>query len=60
MGISDTSPRGGSLETEPRGRSGAGEARGAGGAPSPHLRGIIWLIRLPLVYSASRHYDNER
>lgn len=53
MGIDDTSPCGTSVATE------HAAARGRPPAPaSPrteHLRGIIWLIRLPLVYSVSRY-----
>lgn len=58
-GIGDTSPCGASVATEPATRpSGAGGGGEHRGAP-PHLRGIIWLIRLPLVYSVSRYEEGD-
>lgn len=59
-GIGDTSPHDVSVTTEPRGRA-RDETGGAElEAAAPHLRGIIWLIRLPLLYSVSRYDDGRQ
>lgn len=59
VGNDDTSPCSVSVATEPCGRSRGREGGSDQGAPAPRLRGIIWLIRLPLVYSVSR-YEERR
>lgn len=59
VGNDDTSPYGVTVATEPCGRLRGGGGGNKQGAPAPRLRGIIWLIRLPLVYSVSR-YEERR
>lgn len=59
VGNNDTFHYGVSVATEPCGRSRGAEEGSEQGAPAPRLRGIIWLIRLPLVYSVSR-YEERR
>lgn len=59
MGIGDTSPRGASVATEHAAARGRRPLPPGARSPRKHLRGIIWLIRLPLVYSVSRYDEGD-